>query len=899
MGGIELMTMVSSDFFESLSRMELQPNYKRILDSHVPADWHRKQFDVWLLAQPNVDSLAQQGFKIHVSATRRNAETLLKIVIPECVAHEIPFKVVADPRLLSLMNSKNYYRGGSGKFIVLYPPTIEIFKEILARLYELTDGQEGPYILSDRRYKDSKVLYYRFGGFFPMYRVDPNGTKTLCIQTPDGELEPDERLPYYKLPTWISDPFPVMDSLEAPAENILNGRYQVDGAIAFSNRGGVYDGTDTLTGRKVILKEARPFSNYWIPSPDSSDYLDGVRILEREFRALKKLQGLPSIVQCVDFFKEWEHSFLVEERVEGIPLRRYRALDDFVVIASDGGQERVQRFCEKFCVLARQLIEIVLAAHSRRVLLVDISPNNFLVNVETLEVTLIDLETAIDLDAPQTGDDVVRLWTTPGSRRPGRYEMGEYLPEDDFYALGMVLYSLLVPIQTFFEMHPGAVESFIDDIALGVGLPGQVKETIFLLLQGKAAEARDVLHKWEPRLSPAASDVRRQPAQYWEQWEEADRERIGDEIRRVIPGITSFLLATFDVRREDRLWPGDVMVFDTNPLSVACGACGPLLFLKDAGHPAPQEVRDWLLRQEFRADAYPSGLYWGLAGIACTLAELGFESKALNALRRANESPLRFAKADMWHGAAGLGWANLWFYSRDPQPDFLQRALEAGEHLLASAQDRETGCCWPNLDGNVHYGFAYGASGICLFLSQLYRATGDTRFGDLARRGLAFELASALDTAGVIRWFNHEKAREICEPYWEYGSAGIGCVFIRCATLLGDEHYRRVAEDVEAFAFCKWTVIPSQFSGLAGIGEYMLDLFKLTGRELYLNKAYAVADTILKYGVEKPQGIAFPGRFLLRLSNDFGTGSSGIGLFLLRLLRLGPRRFVDLELTAS
>lgn len=896
MRNLELMTLASSEFFEPLSKLDRDPVFRNIAIDLLPESWLVTDFDIWTFARPTVDALVPQGFKIHVSATRANAEDYLHLIVPECIDRKLPFKFVADPRLLTLMNSKNAFRGSSGKFIVIYPRDVDEFKETLEHLYEITQGMAGPYILSDARYRDSKALYYRYGGFWPVSRVEPNGSKTLCIRSPEGDLVPDTRLPYFTLPPWVEDPFANELVTKEPDDAPLHGRYHIEEAITFSNAGGVYKAIDSQTGNTVVLKEARPLSNYWALGSAQGDYLDATRVLEREYRALEKLKGVDGVVQSLDFFQEWEHSFLVEEFVEGLILTRYRALDEFVVIVLDGNPERLPSFCRKFHHLAEQIISILLAVHDRGILLIDVSPNNFLVDLETLEVTLIDLEAAIDRDAPSPGDRIVRHWSTPGFRRDGKPRRRDPQPEDDTYAIGMVLFSLIIPVQGFFELAPDAVEPFLDDLERALELPPEVRRIILLMLDGKARQALDVVASWDPETS-ANRPLGHDPEVYpWEAWQRSDRTALDHRMEHMFPRIASFLLATYDTQRQDRLWPGDVKVFETNPLGIACGAAGPLLFLKDTAHPLPEDLCQWLERQEFDGDAYANGLYWGLAGIACVLEELGFHTLSRRALDQIDAAEEPFQKSDMFHGAAGIGWAHLWFFLRTGEQGFLDRALAAGNYLLETAEHRDEGCAWRNpSDGLIHYGFAYGASGISLFLLELYQHTRDERFLIIARRGLDFELAGAMDSsAPILRWFNHEEASDISEPYFEHGSAGIGSVFIRFYGLLNEPHYLDVAQRAAAYAFCKFAVMPSQFSGLSGIGELMLDIYLTTGDEVYLNRAYAVAETILNYAVERPQGIGFPGRLLMRLSNDFSSGSSGVGLFLHRLVTRRPRRLLDL-----
>jgi hypothetical protein len=78
------------------------------------------------------------------------------------------------------------------------------------------------------------------------------------------------------------------------------------------------------------------------------------------------------------------------------------------------------------------------------------------------------------------------------------------------------------------------------------------------------------------------------------------------------------------------------------------------------------------------------------------------------------------------------------------------------------------------------------------------------------------------------------------------------------------------------------------------MGESLLDMYFLTGEPFYMKKAQQKATQILMYRIEQPKGIAFPGRYLFKISHDYGVGGAGIGLFLNRLVQLAPRRFHDI-----
>jgi hypothetical protein len=75
----------------------------------------------------------------------------------------------------------------------------------------------------------------------------------------------------------------------------------------------------------------------------------------------------------------------------------------------------------------------------------------------------------------------------------------------------------------------------------------------------------------------------------------------------------------------------------------------------------------------------------------------------------------------------------------------------------------------------------------------------------------------------------------------------------------------------------------------------MIDLYYFTVDEIYINYAFKVAESVLLYQIKRPEGIAFPGEDLVRICTDYGTGSAGIGMFLLRLLEPNGRLFYEFD----
>ena len=66
--------------------------------------------------------------------------------------------------------------------------------------------------------------------------------------------------------------------------------YRIEKALHFSNGGGVYAGTDTRDGRRVVLKEARPHAGL---AADGQSRLSPLETVERGYgRLVERLQSL-------------------------------------------------------------------------------------------------------------------------------------------------------------------------------------------------------------------------------------------------------------------------------------------------------------------------------------------------------------------------------------------------------------------------------------------------------------------------------------------------------------------------------------------------------------------------------------------------------------------------------
>ena len=183
-----LSSLISREFYDSFDNFVYNPrHFFQVAERILPSSWKVEREGIWLHCQPPIFTMPDQGWKIHVSATHANAPPILSTVAKVMVSYDVPFKCALDHTILNLLNSKMWVRGGAGKFLTIYPQDEEQFKLLLEILQTKLVGHRGPYILSDRRYKDSGVLFYRYGGLARMKSVNEQGESVSVIRRSQRE----------------------------------------------------------------------------------------------------------------------------------------------------------------------------------------------------------------------------------------------------------------------------------------------------------------------------------------------------------------------------------------------------------------------------------------------------------------------------------------------------------------------------------------------------------------------------------------------------------------------------------------------------------------------------------------------------------------------------------------
>lgn len=869
--GLVSFTLMHPERYESLDRYRSEKSgFKDLVKTLLPEGWTVGESPgIWCEIRPRELRVPDSGFKIHLSITHDNAKELLATIVPILVEEGVTFKHLVDEQTLDLGNSTFWGRGACGKFITIYPFDREHLERLMPRLHEATKHFRGPYILSDKRYKDSKVLFYRYGAFRKAPRISVFGEPLALLRTADGRMLPDMRLPYFDLPEGVDDPFP--DTEEEDEESLLNGRYEALASLGTSSKGGVYRCLDRQTNTEVVVKEARPFVNRGRKIP-----YDAIDFLKNEHRVLKRLEGTGVAPRPVEFFEEWEHSFLAMELVKGMPLSSYLgAWPSSIILQTEPTADDVRRYCEEALSISRNIIAGARIIHAQGVVIQDVSPRNILFDPEQGTIKFIDFEAAYILE----DDSPIIPIHTPGF---GEARLRGEAPTiaGDYKALSRILGDLLYPPTPFFALAPQLRPPMLAHFAKEKGVPKAFVD--FIVGIGEQPEKADELFAEAERSIASVSAPEPIPPQ-----------RGDDDLRTIIDGIGGYIVEQIHAGPNPLDLPTDYRRFVTNPLSVAYGASGIALFLKRVRGEVPEAFLDAYLREAsaIKNDSFAPGLYVGSAGVAWTLLELGMRKEAEALMETAAQSPLLFENADLFYGASGWGLTNLFFFAQLGDEKYLKNAVDAFTRIKPMLKSDEGGLSYENTD-TIYHGLAHGPAGIGHFLLQLSRVTRQEEHLAVATALLDYELASADDERGTAV-FRRSEAERVHFPYWRLGGAGIGSVALRFHAASGDARYLDMARKIARNLAGGYTVFPTNFSGMAGIGNFFVDMYRRTEEQGYLEEARRFVDRVMLFALEKPSGIVFPGEDLVRISTDYGTGSAGTGVFLHRIVAGGGVPYLD------
>ncbi|MCC9311066.1 class IV lanthionine synthetase LanL [Kitasatospora sp. RB6PN24] len=864
--------------------------------AEVAGGWGAACDGFWCTVRPptGVPAPPAQGWKIHVSAAGTVATEVLSAVAGVIAEDPCTFKFAADREKLHQINSRNSERGSAGKFITVYPADDDQFLRLAEELHRATEGMPGPVVLSDRPFAPGSLVHYRYGAFSRRAELGNDGAYRSMLHGPDGERFEDVRTAGYRCPPWVVDPTlgaeaAVTDGARRNGRRggggvLVGGRFALTAAIRHSAKGGVFLGTDTTDGTSVVVKQARAHIEVDRAGTEARS------ALRHEARMLAELAGLGLTAEPLELIEQQDSLLLVQQHIPGQSLGSWVAAR----LTRDGAPDVPWDQAQP---MALALVDLLERVHAAGVVLRDLSPGNVLVRPDR-QLCLVDLELA----CPE--GRLAGTAGTPGYRAPEQRESAAVAEKAaDLFALGGLFFLLATGHDPLLPEQGGSgrpVPQRLDrwlDLAARTGTTARRLAPLVRELRAERPEQRATLTEVR-RLLGAPAGPPPAPAP-----QPLDR-LLGDGLRR--------LAETATPHRPDRLWPTVPNGQRTDPCNVQHGAAGVLAVLArglavyPSAAPTVRQAARWIERRCAAEPVVLPGLHFGRSGVAWALLDaaeaLHDEAAAERARRLAEPVPHRWPNPDVCHGAAGAGFLRLRLGDH-------RAALDGARGLLAAAVEEPYGTVWPvpqtfdsSLAGITHLGYGHGVAGVGAFLLAVHRATGDAAALAGAERAARTLAATARTAAGTrydgegAAWWPQSAAdpASVRLAHWCNGSSGVGSFLLRYWQATGDGGAGDLARAAgQAVLDNRWHCGTSACHGLAGDGEYLLDLAGATGETRFADGAREFAELLSARAVLRDGLLELPDETGTGCAAGYGTGTAGPLAFLLRLLHGGPRLWVD------
>jgi len=314
-------------------------------------------------------------------------------------------------------------------------------------------------------------------------------------------------------------------------------------------------------------------------------------------------------------------------------------------------------------------------------------------------------------------------------------------------------------------------------------------------------------------------------------------------------------------------------------------------------------------------ETFDAGLYTGVAGIAYVLwetfeatgdeayraAAIGAVDRIIDAATPSGSGLAWSSSTDIISGTSGIGLLLLYAADEAAHPRALAAAEGAGRGLLDLADRVDGGSSWrmspdyPRLMPN----FSHGTAGVAYFLARVYEETGEADYLQAAISGGRY-LQSIAETEGdvCLVFHNDDGGEDLFYLNWCHGPAGTGRTFYQLARTSGDDEWPEWL-DRSANALTEsgipeqrtdgfWNNV-GQCCGNAGVAEFFISLYALSGDRAHLEFARRLADDLLSGATSGEPGLMWA-QAEHRVRPDFLVaqtgymqGASGIGLLLLHL----------------
>src|SRR3984885_2964965 len=215
----------------------------------------------WTLFAARRHSMPDQGWKIHIASSIRDAPRLFADVIPFLLEKGCSLKMPASIDDAITINSGRAGRTLIGKIVTVYPGDDGEVPGLAAGLDRIWQSGEAPEILTDLRLRPGSAIYLRFGAFKSGAAVaDAHGLYNVAVRHPAGTLVPDERRLDGMQPAWTISPIENAQPVEPavhPDLKLCGRRYLLLGRLQSAPKGDTFLAAREDFANTYVVKTAR------------------------------------------------------------------------------------------------------------------------------------------------------------------------------------------------------------------------------------------------------------------------------------------------------------------------------------------------------------------------------------------------------------------------------------------------------------------------------------------------------------------------------------------------------------------------------------------------------------------------------------------------------------------
>jgi lantibiotic modifying enzyme len=195
--------------------------------------------------------------------------------------------------------------------------------------------------------------------------------------------------------------------------------------------------------------------------------------------------------------------------------------------------------------------------------------------------------------------------------------------------------------------------------------------------------------------------------------------------------------------------------------------------------------------------------------------------------------------------------------------------------------------------------FSHGTAGVAYFLASLYRMRHEQKYLDGALAGAAYLKSVAnTDNDGCLIFHHEPEGEDLFYLGWCHGPVGTARLFYRLYQITDEREWMDWVErgahsilmsgipEKEVPGF--WNNV-GVCCGSAGVAEFFLNLYRVTGKKEYLDFAKKLTEQIMSKSSKDENGMWWVQAEhrtrpdFLQAQTNLMQGAAGIGLWLLRL----------------